>query len=148
MLTKVVVELSDDPILVRDLKAVVDSAASEFNKVFPAAPPAGLRPIRIFYRAEGPITDSTSNVRYYQIGLTVNSRLYDQLTYQLGHELCHIFTDPRRTNWFVECCCELTSLVVLSQMSKAWALTPPFPNWVSYTPKIRRVFPKPDSRGN
>lgn len=136
MLANLIVNLSDSPGLASDLEAVVRSAVKEFTRVFPACPPAGARPIRVFYRAEGPITDSTSDPNVYQIGIAVCDRFYSQLVFQLGHELCHIFADPRRTNWFVECCCEMVSLLLLRRMSKVWACTPPFPNWARYAPRF------------
>ena len=137
MLSDLVVNLSDDPILSRDLEAVVCSAVKEFMTMFPACPPAGARPIHIFHRAEGPITDSTTDPNVYRIGLAVRDRLYSQLVFQLGHELCHVFADPRRSNWFVECCCEMVSLVLLRRTSESWACAPPFSNWINYAPRFK-----------
>lgn len=133
MLTNFIVKLSDDPVINEDLTAVVRSTIDEYNKIFAASPPAGIRPIIIQYHsAAWPLTDSTTNSSAYYVFLTVNGRYYDQIVYQLAHELCHIFADQRRSNWFTECCCELASLLLLDKMSVAWDLAPPFPNWKSY----------------
>jgi hypothetical protein len=136
MLANLIVDWSHDLEPARDIEAVARSTVEEFDRIFPADPPAGERPIHVFYRPEGPITDSTKDTNVYRIGLTVRDRFYDQLAFQLGHELCHIIADPRRTNWFVESCCEMVSLVLLRRMSKVWACTPPFRNWVDYAPNF------------
>ena len=132
------VRLSDDSHLNRDLSLVARSAAEEFSTLFSVPPLAGIRPVSIRSRSQGPPRiDSTSDTTRYQVYLLVTNRFYDQLVLQLGHELCHIFADPRRTNWFVESCCEMASLVLLCRMSKLWGINPPFANWRSYAPKFR-----------
>jgi len=131
------VKLSDEPHLNRDLGVVARSATEEFSTLFSLSPPAGVRPVSILYRSQGPRTDSTSDTTRYQVYLSVKNRYYVQLVFQLGHELCHIFADPRRTNWFVESCCEMASLVLLCRMSKLWGNNPPFANWRSYAPKFQ-----------
>ena len=138
MLTTFIVRLSGDSAINEDLTAVVRSTIEEYNKIFAASPPAGIRPIIIQYRsAAWPLTDSTTNSSTYYVFLTVNGRYYNQIVYQLAHELCHIFADPRRSNWFTECCCELASLLLLDKMSVAWGLAPPFQNWKSYAPTFK-----------
>ena len=136
MISNIHVCLSEDKELNRDLAAVVCSATSELINMFSKPPPAGVRPIHVFHRPEGPITDSTKDTSLYRIGLTVSNRHYAQLVFQLGHELCHIFADPRQTNWFVESCCEMASVVLLRRISRLWCYDPPFPNWVSYAPNF------------
>lgn len=105
---------------------------------FPLPPPAGPRPVSILYRSEGPQTDSTTDTTRYQVYLSVKTRDYTRLVYQLGHELCHIFADPRRTNWFVESCCAMASTVLLCRMSKRWSNNPPYPHWRSFAPKFEQ----------
>lgn len=139
MLANLTVNLSDDPDVNRHLTAVVRSAVEEFITIFPACPPAGERPIHVSYRSDGPFNDSTKDPNIYSIYLTVSSRAYCQLVFQLGHELCHIVSDPRRTNWFVESCCEMVSLVLLRQMTRVWDCTPPaVPDGVKYTPEFEK----------
>jgi hypothetical protein len=131
------ISLSDDSHLNRDLSLVARSATQEFSTLFSVPPPAGIRPVDILYCPQGPHINSISDTTRYKVGLLVKNRFYDQLVYQLGHELCHIFADPRRSNWFVESCCEMASLVLLCRMSKLWVNNPPFANWSSYAPKFR-----------
>lgn len=132
------VRLSDDSHLNIDLSLVARSAAEEFSTLFSVPPPAGIRPVSILYCSQGPPhTDSTSDTTRYQVYLLVTNRFYAQLVFQLGHELCHIFADPRRSNWFVESCCEMAALVLLRRMSKLWGHNPPHANWRHYAPKFQ-----------
>jgi hypothetical protein len=119
------VSLSSDLHLNRDLSLVARSATQEFSTLFSVPPPAGIRPVDILYCSQGPYTNSTSDTTRYKVYLTVKDWHPEQLVYQLGHELCHIFADPRRTNWFVESCCAMASTVLLCRMSKLWANDPP-----------------------
>lgn len=132
------VRLSSDSHLNEDLSLVAHSAAEEFSSLFSERPPAGIRPVSIVYHPQYPQTFSTPDITRYKVYLTVKNRYYDQLVFQLGHELCHIFADPRRSNWFVESCCEMAALVLLSRMSKLWGNNPPRANWRSYAPKFQQ----------
>jgi len=131
------VSLSDDFRVNRDLCLVVHSAVEEFSIPFSVLPPAGVRRVSILYRTQGPLTDSTSDTTRYRVYLSVKNRYYARLVYQLGHELCHIFADPRRTNWFVESCCEMAALTLLRRMSKLWGDNPPYARWRNYAPKFQ-----------
>jgi hypothetical protein len=117
--------LSSDQGLNRDLSLLARSAAQEFSTLFSVPPPAGIRPVRILYDPCHPHINSHSDTTRYKVYLTVKDWYPEQLVYQLGHELCHIFADPRRTNWFVESCCAMASTVLLCRMSKLWANNPP-----------------------
>lgn len=132
------VRLSYDLRLNRDLCLVARSAIEEFSILFSVLPPAGVRPVGILYRPQGPLTDSTSDTARYKVYLSVKNRYYAQLVYQLGHELCHIFADPRRTNWFVESCCEMAALILLRRMSRLWGNNPPCASWISYAPEFKQ----------
>ena len=131
------VRLSNDLRLNGDLSVVARSAAEEFSTLFSVPPPAGIRPVSILYGSQGPRTVSTPDTTRYQIYLLVTNRFYAQLVFQLGHELCHIFADPRRSNWFVESCCEMAALVLLCRMSELWSNNPPRANWRSYAPEFQ-----------
>jgi hypothetical protein len=131
------VNLSHDFRLNRDLCLVVHSAVEEFSTPFSMLPPAGVRRVSMLYRPQGPLTDSTSDTARYRVYLSVKNRYYAQLVYQLGHELCHIFADPRRTNWFVESCCEMAALTLLRRMSKLWSNNSLYIRWRKYAPKFR-----------
>lgn len=137
MFCDLIVKLSADPDINRDLEAVVRSTLTEFLTVFSGCPPAGRRPLHVSYTPQIAITDSTTDPRIYRIELSVCDRFYCQLVFQLGHELCHVFADPRRSNWFVECCCAMVSLLLLWRLSETWIFSPPFPNWTTYAPEFR-----------
>ena len=132
------VRLSDDSHLNRELSLVARSAAEEFSTLFSVPPPAGIRPVSILYQPQYPQTFSTPDITRYKVYLTVKNRYYHQLVFQLGHELCHIFADPRRSNWFVESSCEMAALVLLRRMSKLWGNDPPRADWRSYAPKFQQ----------
>ena len=139
MFSQIIVNLSNDPGVNNDLAAVVMSTIDEFKKIYSEPPPAGIRPIHIGSdQKNGPLTDSTTNTSLYYVLLSVNGRKYNQVAYQLAHEICHIFADPRRSNWFTESCCELASLIILDKLTMAWGITPPFPNWISYAPNFKQ----------
>ena len=133
------VGLSDDPQVNGALSLAARSAAEEFITLFSVPPPAGIRPVSILYPSDGrPRTDSTTDITRYKVYLLVTNHDYRRLVYQLGHELCHIFADPRRANWFVESCCAMASTVLLCRMSKLWGNNPPCANWRSYAPEFQQ----------
>jgi hypothetical protein len=136
MKSNLAVNLSGDRAINGDLEIVARATLKKFTKLFEGSPPAGERPIYVFYRPEGPITDSTSDVTVYRIGLTVCDLKYNQLVFQFSHEICHVYADPRRSNWFIESCCEMLSQVMLRLMSKTWERLVPFRDKVTYAPKF------------
>jgi hypothetical protein len=146
------VSLSHDSHLNRDLSLVARSATEEFSALFSLDPPAGIRPVTVLYRAEGPQTNSTKDTARYKVYLNVNQWHPEQLVYQLGHELCHILADPRRTNWFVESCCAMASTVLLCRMSRLPPNDPPnrrSPNFRQYAQDVirrARQADQPDAR--
>lgn len=116
---EVTVNLSVDTVINKILEGYVISIINEFIRICPAYPPAGVHNIDVYFRSAGPYVNIApkSGIIYYCIGLQVNDDNYKELMYQLGHELCHIFTDPRRSNWFVESCCEMMARILLSKMA-------------------------------
>lgn len=125
-------------ILCRDQNAVLHSVIESFQQIMPQAPALGFRPLYIFQRAkdEGSITDSTSDTNHYHIGLSTSDRYYSQIAYQFAHEFCHVYADPRITNWFIESVCEMMSQYTLERLSETWAAKPPFDNWRTYARKF------------
>lgn len=124
--------------LCRDQTTVLYSVVRIFFEIIPQNPPLGFRPIHIYYRSSGPITNSTTDTNCYCIGLSSVDRYYCQMVYQFAHEFCHIYADPRISNWFIESICEMMSQYVLERLSEAWAVDPPFPNWGSYAPEFKK----------
>ena len=133
------VRLSDDPQVNGDLSLAALSAAEEFITLFSIPPPAGIRPVSILYPSDGrPRTVSTPDTTRYKVYLLVTNHDYRRLVYQLGHELCHIFADPRRSNWFVESCCAMAAQVLLCRMSKLWLNNPLRADWRNYAPEFQQ----------
>ena len=73
----------------------------------------------------------------YKIGLHITYRDWANLSYQFGHEFCHLmhnFEDFKGNpnGWFLEGICELANLWVLRRMSETWETHPPYDNWRDY----------------
>ncbi|MDP7032853.1 MAG: hypothetical protein QF752_00015 [Planctomycetota bacterium] len=120
----------------RDLTTVAHEVLAVVRERMPTDPPAGVRPLVCFLRPEGPIADSTSDPSVYRIGLTVTGRQFAQLAYQLGHELGHVWLDPRRTNGLLETLAVALSHQVLVDLAQRWKTRAPYPNWTSYAPQF------------
>ena len=120
----------------RDLTTVAEEVLAVVQERMPGDPPAGVRPIVCFVRPKGPITDSTSDPSVYRIGLTVTGLQYAQFAYQFGHELGHVWLDPRRTNGVLEILAVAISHQVLVDLAKRWKRGAPYPNWASYAPNF------------
>jgi hypothetical protein len=121
-----------------DLLVVAREVLEVVAARFRADPPAGRRPYVCFVRPSGPITDSTTDPRRYRIGLSVVDRSYARFVFQLGHELGHVYLDPRRTNGLLETVAVAISLQALDDLATRWARAPPYPHWRSYAPALRR----------
>lgn len=124
---------------INDHKALINSVITELEKIFTFIPPAGERELVIFHRSkpdDTPICDPTQDINYYFIGLTVIDQGYAQIAFQLSHELCHIYCDARRTNRFIECVCEMLSILCLNRLAQTWSHSPPFHNWKDYAPSF------------
>jgi len=139
-------DASFPPATRRDLLSVARNVLALTQALFPDPPPAGIRPIVCFYRAKGPITDSTTDPSRYHVGLSVTTRHYARFAYQLGHELGHVYLDPRRTSGLVETLAVAISLRVLDDMSELWARRPPYPHWRSYAAEFRRYRENEEAR--
>jgi hypothetical protein len=114
------VDLTNDVTLNANYQAVLNATSRIISKLFKWSPPAGERPVHVYYYPDEPLTDSTSDTSVYKIRLNIVSARYDQMIFQFSHEMCHVYTDPRRSNWFIESCCELISQVMLDKMSEIW----------------------------
>lgn len=145
MVKEVDILLSEDANINGDLLVVFNSVIKEFEKIFKGCP-LGERHIVIQYKKENPLIDAVTNVDKYLIFLTVNGREYNQFVYQLGHELGHIYFDPRRSNWFIESCCDLISLFILERLTDTWLKNPPFPNWKDYALNFEKYAEKMETK--
>ena len=126
---------------VADIQKLLLSAGSELWKHFPGR---RLRPISVRHSDSGPIVLFQSGpAGEYILKLDVEGRHWAQFAYQFSHELCHILanyekkTSPRN-KWFEESLCEMASMFVLRRMAVTWRTSPPYPNWKSFAPALRK----------
>jgi hypothetical protein len=79
----------------------------------------------------------------YVVQLTARNRRWAQYAYQFAHEFCHVLSrfDNKdfeaellvaQNQWFEEAVCELSSVLALRRMAKAWEASPPVPEWRDY----------------
>lgn len=121
-----------------DLAIIAGDTLSIIRKRFPGDPPAGVRPIVCIYDASVPEVTPTGDYTPYLIKIGVQDRQYDQFAFQLGHELGHVWLDPRRTSGLDETCAFAVSYRVLDDLAQLWASDPPFDRWRSYAPNFTK----------
>lgn len=73
--------------------------------------------------------------------LSAKDRYWSQYSYQFGHELAHVLSINKATfqtqnQWFEESIGETCSRFALRAMSKTWQVSPPYPNWKSYSASL------------
>ena len=77
-------------------------------------PPLGEKNIELIHDdINGPIVLYPLEPDKYKIGLNINGDFPLQIIYQVAHELCHIFIDPRINGLFIEIICHKTALDIL-----------------------------------
>lgn len=132
----------------QDILAILQSTAKAFLQNISLSEPKGftlpgifvykamLSPITLFHpREDGRVS----------IGLTADQTFWCQFAFQFAHELCHVVighlhrsvrpyleASQSSNDWLEESLCELASLYTLKSMAIAWAVSPPYPNWLSY----------------
>jgi hypothetical protein len=80
-------------------------------------PPLGIKPILLKYDCkQGPIVYWPLKANSYEIGLCVEGIFPHQIVYQMAHELCHIYIDPRVNGTFIEIICQKTAIDILEEM--------------------------------
>lgn len=106
------------------------------------APPE-MRPI-IIKLADTPRSDVTSDTDHIIIYLalpenSLYSMDYTRFTYQLCHELGHVWMGARRTNGLIEMLADAVSLEALDRMAVLWsAKYADYPAWGDFAPNFRR----------
>ena len=126
---------------VRDIQKLLLSASNELWKHFPGR---RLRPIIVRHSDSGPIVlFRRGPAGEYILKLDVEGRHWAQFAYQFSHELCHILANYQkkaspRNRWFEESLCEMASMFVLRRMAVTWRTSPPYPNWKSFAPALRK----------
>lgn len=97
----------------------------------------GYRKVVIGNWIKGPVTEWITKINdNYRIWLNfeVMNRLYFQFTYQISHELSHLYCfhndyNFKVNNWLIESICEMSSLYFLDFLHKEWQINPPYPDW-------------------
>lgn len=80
-------------------------------------PPLGLKPISLKYDCtDGPIVYWPLQHDKYEIGICVEGIFPHQIIFQMAHELCHIYIDPRMNGVFTEIVCHKTAFDVLEDI--------------------------------
>jgi len=78
--------------------------------------------------------------------LQARGRLWAQFVFQFAHELFHAMATLRPVAppvespsfWIQESLAEASSLFALRSMAQRWSTDPPFPNWSSFAPSLRK----------
>jgi hypothetical protein len=128
---------------VRDIQAVLISAANELLAYFPER---DLNPIIVEYNEDGPITLYRPGPNGETIvHLKVAGTYWSQFAYQFSHEFTHILAryetvkvNQNPHQWFEESICVTASVFTLRQMAITWKTAPPYSNWKSYAPSLRK----------
>lgn len=82
-------------------------------------PPLGVKPITLRYDcANGPIVYWPLETDKYEIGICVEGILPHQIIFQMAHELCHIYIDPRINGVFTEIVCHKTAFDILEDIGE------------------------------
>ncbi len=123
-----------------DIRSVLRSASETLLPRFP-----GLRlPALEVSRSKGnPITlFERGPAGEIRIRLDVEGPLWARFAFQFSHELGHVLCGfeeyPNPNLWFEETICEVASLYALGRMAEVWSRRPPYPNWKSYAPALKK----------
>lgn len=105
---------------------VIQDIVDEFDRLIPAGPPLGYKPIELVNDVvTGPTTYRPLKQEYYKIGLNVADLNYNQIAFQFAQELCRVYCDPRISNWFIELLCHISALYSLDFLGHKWDENPP-----------------------
>lgn len=124
-----------------DVEAVVDSVAETLAPHFRGLT---LDTILLENSKSVPITlFRRGSNNEYLIKVSIDGRVWSQLSYQFSHEVCHVLSNYEKTQddkhqWFEEAVCEAVSLFTLAGMAKNWQVNPPYPNWKSYSVSLQQ----------
>jgi hypothetical protein len=126
---------------VANVEAVVRSAAEAFAPAFGGDEVAIVVQPTIGDEDAPMVLTSPDQTGAFVVLLNVRGTYWARLAYQFAHELCHVLADPRsfvpdRFAWIEESLCETASLVALRWMARAWAVSPPYPNWRDYSASL------------
>lgn len=122
-----------------DFGVVFRDILNKYRILIPIGPPLGYKKIKVkLDKEKGPMCVTNYLPYHYLIllNLTIESRYYNQATYQFAHELCHIYCNPYVSNRFIESICMMSSWYFLDYLHAKWLKNPPYPNWKSYAQRF------------
>ena len=123
-----------------NVEAVLRSAA---ETLLPSFPGLQLPVIDVARSQKDPITlYQRGPAGEMQVRLNVEGFLWARFAFQFSHELAHVLCGveefPNPNMWFEESLCEVASLYALGRMAESWKTKPPFENWKSYSPHLKK----------
>ncbi|MCE9605322.1 MAG: hypothetical protein K8U03_10520 [Planctomycetia bacterium] len=125
------------------LLLVANSVAGIVDGLIPGIPPFGDRPISLVYQDKGPqvfweLQDHRGAT--YRVGLSSKGARWQNLAYQLSHELAHIKFGPARSNLLIETLAIAVSIRALELLRFDWGAHPPFPwdGWEAYAADLSK----------
>jgi hypothetical protein len=83
------------------VESIVRSTYSLLKSKLKNCPPLGEKDIELVFDPKHPIVYWPLQPDKYVIGLNVEGNYPLQMIYQIAHELCHIFIDPRINGIFI-----------------------------------------------
>ena len=123
-----------------NVHAVLASAASTLTRHFPGRK---LKPIEVARHDKSPIVLFKRGPNgEYRVRLSAKNTAWAQYAYQFAHEVGHVLCNYAKykdaNKWFEETIAELASLYALRRMAEEWKKKPPYRNWKSYAPSLRK----------
>lgn len=110
------------------------------DRLIPGAPPFGNREI-VLHRNSPRVLWEPCDLRSncYRISLNAQAGNWQQVTYQLSHELAHVKMGPARSNLLLEVFAESVAVLSLISMENEWKTNPPFTwnGWKKYAESIQ-----------
>jgi hypothetical protein len=115
------------------ISLVVNDVVKEFERLIPAGPPLGYKPINLINDNDGgPTLYWPLGRDFYKIGLNISDVFYNQIAFQFSQELIRIYCDPRINNWFIELVGHVAALHILETLYEKWEQHPPVPELDDY----------------
>src|SRR5262245_57349181 len=107
--------------------AVANSVVQVIDSLIPGIPPFGEREIHVIFGSQPRVcwNEEDHNGSKYRIIVSSQAPYWQQLAYQLLHELAHIKMGPARSNLLVEVFAAAASLEGLSRIKDVWCTSPP-----------------------
>ncbi|MFP4621004.1 MAG: hypothetical protein ACLFM7_06800 [Bacteroidales bacterium] len=112
---------------------VVNDILDKFEKLIPAGPPLGYKPLFLINDTDGgPTLYWPLGHDFYKIGLNIPDIFFNQVAFQFSQEFSRIYCDPRISNWFIDLIGHVAALYMLEYLSEKWENNPPRPELSDY----------------